>query len=183
MTMMLCAALYASHFLTGPWNMKGAPSWLDLTIAGYSLAYDQTHSQALVHDKKSGYYIRREIDCDGAMVSLELTRDRHDVGDGSTENGHLAVPGAVEKPLRRLSTGKGTRIGDSTAALTKRLGKPLMVQRSGARKQFTDYVYVWDTHEKGGTPVQYAETYTFKAGKLIQIVFMRDASADASGDS
>ena len=160
------------------WVMPGAPAWLDFSIAGYSLAYDKSHSQALIHDRKSGFYLKREIDCDGALITLELTRDRHEISGELSDATTPEIRGAQEKPLRNLKTGKGVKIGDGPDKLTERLGKPSKTERSGSRRQFLDHVYIWKSKPNGGAPVTYTETYTFKNGALIQVVFFRDATAD-----
>jgi hypothetical protein len=171
-TEMVSAALFGAFLLLRDSN---EPGWMDFTIAGYALKYDRAHSQALIFDKARGFYLRREIECDGGILTLELTRDRRDVADGENVIDGRDVHGALHKSLRSLSTGKGITIGDTPSKVVNRLGKPSKIERSGERRQFTDYVYIWKSKESGGNPLEYTETYTFKRSLLIQIVFFRDA--------
>lgn len=143
-----------------------APAWFDRSIAGYVLAYDEQHGQTFVRDPKSGFFILRTIECDGAHVSLLLTRDSKLTSGYQTEY--------QKKPITPLSTGKGIRIGDSQAAVRKKLGTPTKNLRTGDRKQFVEYRYEW--HDvKNGEGHDWANVYTFKQGKLIEIWFQREA--------
>ncbi|HLK16553.1 MAG TPA: hypothetical protein VKT78_17235, partial [Fimbriimonadaceae bacterium] len=171
--------LFAAASVPPPAHIQGAPRWLDFSIAGYAFAYDEKHTVTTVHDKKRGFFIKREVECDGGLLSLELTRDRHDVLEAFDMEGHPLSPSSVEKPLPSLTTGKGVTIGDSPATVAKRLGKPTKVERTGSRGQYLDYEYVWQEPKSGDDDLQasYDEVYTFKKGKLIQIVFSRDAGA------
>ena len=104
---------------------------------------------------------------------MELTRDRHDiVGAENVINGR-SVEGPIDRPLRILGTGKGVRIGDTPAKLIERIGKPSKIARSGERKQYIDYDYVFKAKVEKREPVVFTETYTFKRGVLIQIIFDR----------
>jgi len=156
-----------------------APKWFDTTLAGYAFKYDEKHSMAGVHDPKTGFYLMRNVECDGGVLILTLTRDRNIVtGNGykvlgfvpkTHDNGSLQL---TEKPLPSLATGHGIRIGDSPAKIRAKLGAPTKIGRSGARKQWTDWHYVWRTGEHDET-LKYEQRYTFKAGKLIEVEFSR----------
>jgi hypothetical protein len=164
-----------------PHAPKKTPKWMDYTIAGYALSYDEHHSALLVLDPKTRFFILRDVVCDGAYVTLELTRDRAEInanGGTLTQRGakvELNYDGlaAVTKPLPHLATGKGVKIGDSMSAVKTKLGNPTKHGPSGSRDQFLDYAYLWKTSD-----TLFTETYTFKKGKLIQIVFVKDSSAD-----
>lgn len=161
-------------------NTHGSPPWLDMELAGYTLADDQTHHPTVVHDVKSGFFLIRQIECDGGMITLELTRDHHDLPADMDEFASWEGLGGkklpLEKPLPNLKTSKGVSIGDSPANLKQSLGKPSKIEPSGERDQYLNYVYEC-TLGKGDGRVGYTETYTFKKSKLIQIVFFRDTGA------
>ncbi|MGV3618166.1 MAG: hypothetical protein ACO1SV_22800 [Fimbriimonas sp.] len=154
------------------------PRWLDRSLAGYVLAFDEKHGQAGIHDPKRGFYLVRGAECDGSHVSLILTRDRKEVNQWGYKvpslvdtQGYLPLR---ERPLPSLATGKGIQIGDTVAVLQKRLGRPTRVERSGDRRQFTSYVYFWrDVVDGEGEEV--TNTYVFKGGRLIEISFHRDS--------
>jgi len=153
------------------------PAWFDTTLAGYKFAYDEKHGSIAVHDPKSGFFLVREIECDGGLVSLLLTRDRKVVADnGFSVTGYSAsdsvLPKVVEKPLPSLSTGKGLSIGDSEAKLKALYGKPKSVQFEGNAKQFRVCSY------KLKTDADYEARYTFKVGKLIEVSLFRDNSSE-----
>jgi hypothetical protein len=147
------------------------PVWFDRTVAGYVLKNEMLG----VVDPRSGFYVVRDGDCDGAFLSLTLTRDRHIVKNAGyrvpsldpTPSGDGSRPLATKR-LSPLSTGKGVAIGFSPSRVAARLGHPTKIQHSGDRKQFLDYVYRLEEKASGAS---YEQTYTFKQGRLIQIEF------------
>lgn len=157
-----------------------APRWLDRMIAGYAIAIDAPHDTIGVHDAARGFYLVRTIECDGAIISLTLTRDRNVVAEAgfavpnftprSGDNGSLPL---VSKPLRSLATGKGVLIGDAPSSVVRRLGAPTVKKD---HRPFLDYVYRVQLNEEAKT--SYEQRYTFKGGRLIEIQFGRDASAE-----
>lgn len=157
-----------------------APAWFDRSVAGYALQYDETHGQAGIHDPKTNYYLLRSIECDGAHLTVILTRDRTimtsngyrvpNFKDPSGAEGYTAV---VEKPLSSLSTSKGVRIGDTPSQVKARLGKPTEIKTTGSRKQFVELDYVWRDIKNGEGHI-WTNSYTFKQGKLIEITFNRE---------
>ena len=118
-------------------------------------------------------------------MTIILTRDRHIVSD----YGYI-VPGFKDgskeyepsrkltlKPLKELVTGNGVRIGDTPTAVTTRLGHPTTIKHSGSRRQYLDYEYYTESPRVRNGDIfteSYTETYTFKAGKLIEINFNSD---------
>ncbi len=156
------------------------PAWMDRLLAGYALKYDQKHSVTGIHDPKSGFYLIRDVECDGGVLIVTLTRDRNIVtGNGykvvgfvpkTHDNGSLQL---VEKALPNLSTGKGIAIGASTSRVRSRLGRPTKIGHSGARRQWLDWTYIWINKKED---VKYTERYTFKANKLIEVEFSRLAN-------
>jgi hypothetical protein len=157
---------------------------LDTHVAGYALAFDAQHGLAGVYDPKRNFYMVRGIECDGGHVELLLTRDRREV-----VNRGFAVPSLDEKngmplktaSLRSLATGKGIEIGAPTGAVRQRLGAPTKTERTGDRKQFLNYVYHW-RDVKNGVGAEWTNTYVFKADRLIEISFRRDAVPGCGGD-
>src|SRR5476651_1285771 len=144
-----------------------APKWLDQTLAGYAFQYDEKHGQAAVYDATKGFFILREIDCDGAVVSLTLTRDRnivvgqgYIVPDFKTKSDQTGAQPLTLKPLPSLSSGKGVTIGDSGTQVQSRLGPPTVRHHSGEKKQYVDLVYSWQDG-KADSDFRYTETYTF----------------------
>src|SRR5579863_3575379 len=154
--MLFCAALAATLQMSRQ-ELRHAPAWLDLKLAGYVLGNDERNPEILVRDKRSGYFMMRTGECDGAILILELTRDHRDP-QNHFDGGVLQSPKA--KHLQ-LTTGKGVKIGCSTTELIHILGRATKVERSGECREYTDYVYEWRTGEKRGDPVEYLETYTF----------------------
>ena len=170
--------------LTPALNADHLPKWVDTKIAGYVFEPVAGTTNICVFDTKSGYYFLRNGECDGAYVSLVLTRDRKIISDYG-----YAIPGykstsenepylqIKNRPLSNLSTGKGIRIGDKPATVMAKLGKPKTISLTGGKFQFTNYIY--EIEKEGGTnhagdTTAYTETYTFKTGKLIEITFDRD---------
>jgi len=155
------------------------PRWFDTTLAGYKFAYDEKHAPVAIYDPKSHYILIRVVECDGADLTLLLTRDRYEVTDMG-----FAIPGFKKQPetpeftttvkaLPSLSTGKGLQIGDSVAKVRRRLGAPGKTEVTGARKQFLSYKYSFAAGESDDSR-EYDETYVFKAGKLIEILLNWD---------
>ena len=171
-------AVIVALTLARPAHAAHQPKWVDSMLAGYALLDDEKHRDVAVYDEKTGFFIVREAECDGGLLTLLLTRDRSLLKNfgfrmpGKGDADHDEYKAVTLKPLPSLSTGKGVAIGDTCEDVEKRLGKPTKVKKSGASEQFLDYVYSWKSG-KGDYTTEYDETYTFKAGKLIQINFFR----------
>jgi hypothetical protein len=152
------------------------PKWFTPLLAGYALDIDESHTSTGVFDKAKGYYIVRSDDCDGAYISLTLTKDRHVVQSNGFGVPSLSKDGnnrmVKERPLPSLQTGNGVTIGDSAQQVRDRLGKPSKVKEEGSRKQFDVLSYLWKTKERG-YKCNYDQEYVFKEGKLIEIRFLR----------
>jgi hypothetical protein len=135
-------------------------------LAGYAFAFDETHTTILVRDRVNHYYIVRDVECDGANLDLLLTRDRKELKDliGQVEN----VRG---KPLPSLKTGKGIAIGDSPARAIAVLGRPTY---RGPDGRYDVLTYSWHQHRSKHGDLDdrvYEQTYTFRAGRLVEIHF------------
>jgi len=155
--------LVAAIALLGPKDHAKQPSWLDFSIASYILRYDEQHEVMAVHDKKTGYYLTRTVDCDGAIVTITLTKDKSQI-EGMK---------IIDKPLPSLSTGKGITIGDSPERVRKILGKPTDIDKDGG----VTYTYQWETKVHGNDG-EYDNIYTFKKGKLVEIEFWRSDNSE-----
>ncbi len=154
-----------------------APRWFDTMVAGYALTYDETRKPIGISDPKSGFFLLRTVECDGALLGLVLTQDRHVIANEGYAVPSIKAEGDMKltvKPLPSLGTGKGVKIGDGTSQVQVKLGKPTRIERSGARKQFVDYVYIWP-HGKSDTDGKDTQTYTFKANRLVEVNFLHDS--------
>jgi len=172
-------AMLAAFSVTSPSMGDHAPSWYDQKLAGYLLLFDERHDVVAVSDPKSGYFLVRSAECDGALLSLVLTRDRKMVSEMGFKVPNYKTKEAGEqkiliKPIPSLSTGKGVTIGDSPDQVRQRLGPPTKTKHTGGRKQFVELVYTWKSG-KGEDETDIEETYTFKGGKLIEIEFFEGA--------
>ena len=174
---MICALVFATvtHSHSRP------PAWLDKELAGYLLVDDEKHPTICVYDKRSGFFLERSGECDGAILWVTLTRDRNiPVREGYSVPNFKVIDGSQNKltirPLPSLSTSKGVKIGDSPADVRNRLGKPTYAKRTGSRNQFLSFEYQW-SQGKGDLDDSYTETYTFKAGRLIEVHFLKENSA------
>ncbi|HZH97387.1 MAG TPA: hypothetical protein VEX38_00325 [Fimbriimonadaceae bacterium] len=164
---------------------KEPPKWLDKKVAGYLVAFDDLRQPVGIFDKKQGLYLLRMVECDGGHLGVLLTRDRHLVSNWGhkvpnfkTQNEGV-VP-LTEKPLPSLATGKGIKLGATPGDVTSKLGRPGKIQKSGPRKQFTDYLYTWRNVVKGEGE-EWLNRYTFKEGRLIEIEFRRDSVPGCGG--
>jgi hypothetical protein len=174
--MVLAAALvFASGFGQLP---KGAPSWLDERLGGLELG---SRARTVRRDPTSGFYLCGSIECDGALQSLELTRDRHDVQNFQNyDDNDQPVSDKVAKfPLK---TGKGLSIGDSQAKVRATLGLPTASSRVGPKGKYVEYAYRCSL-KVNGRATKFEETYTFKKNRLIQILFFLDSSDLGDEDS
>lgn len=156
---------------------KRLPHWFDKTLAGYAFAYDQKHEPVAIYDPKTRFMLLRDVECDGADLTLLLTRDRYEMlqygflaPDFRPAGKHDEGQKMKVKPLTSLSTGKGVTIGDSPEQTVAKLGRPKKIDKTGRNKQYLNYRYSW-TRGRGEDGTQYDQTYTFKGGKLIEVMF------------
>jgi hypothetical protein len=162
-----------------PNGHSSPPKWLDNILAGYKIS--SAHGAVGVYDAATGYMLVRDIVCDGADVTLVLTRDRKEI----SENYDYLIPNYTSakaadqlQPMKLkalpLTTGKGVKIGDLMEDVREKLGPPTKIEKP---EQFTSYVYTYVTGHAEDDK-EYTEAYTFKAGKLIEIIFSRDPARD-----
>jgi hypothetical protein len=169
---------FATLLLTRIKLPEKAPKWMDNELAGYAFASDIKHHDVAVIDPVSRYMLIRVIECDGADITLLLTKDRYEV-----DNMGIGIPGfskdltnkdiqAVEKPLPNLRTGKGVMIDMAMQSVIFKIGLPTKRYKTGKRNQYLNLEYSW-TEGKGITAGLYEQTYVFKSGKLIEILFTK----------
>ncbi|MBS1716310.1 MAG: hypothetical protein JSS72_01105 [Armatimonadetes bacterium] len=172
--------LIALLLLHGGHHGPARPKWEEKSLAGYVFSPKQDKNIA-VWDKASGWYLVRSYDCDGAIQSLILTRDRKLVRQEGYAVPSLGATGSddsygdrklTHRSLTKLATGKGVKIGDTSEMVVQKLGKPSTIHNKAG---FLEYNYHFD--HKGATV---DNTYTFKAGMLIQIVLGFDDEEDDS---
>ncbi len=177
---MIAEILFTVALITGPHKHSAPPAWLDFMLAGYGLTYDEKHVDVAVYDPKSKYFLVRDAECDGGIITLTLSRDPIT----ATENGFKLPPelGGADnegsqpvkvKRLPVLATGKGIRIGDPINRVRTVLGKP--TKTTGSPKSDLDMTYTWTTGS-GDLDYEYDEVYTFESGTLVEISFSREAN-------
>ncbi len=168
-------ALLLSHVLAP----IRAPKWLDYELAGYAFANDEKHHPTAIFDPRTHYMLIRVIECDGADMTLLLTKDRYEVDSmgigvpGFSKDPSQKMMQAVEKPLPSLSTGKGITIDTPVQSVTRKLGKPSKRFETGKRHQFLNLLYHWVGVGPDGEK-EYEQTYVFKSGRLIEVLFTWD---------
>ena len=164
------------------------PANLTVAVGGMSTeARVVTHG--CWHDAESGYYLYKTIDCDGAHVSVTLTKDRRMVLNCGFEVARFNRkpedgPGnAVEDRQIDLATKNGIRIGMTRAQVEEKLGKPTRTAVRGSAKEYWCALYkkvVMQDRERGHV---LRNTYIFKHGKLIEISINRDSVPGCGDDS
>ncbi len=164
------------------------PANLTVAVGGMS-AEARVVSHACWHDAESGYYLYKAINCDGAHVSVTLTKDRRMVESCGFEVARFGrkpedAPGtAVEERKIDLATKHGIRIGMTREQLEEKLGKPTRTAVRGEKKEFWCALYkkvVMKDRERGCV---LRNTYIFKHGKLIEISINRDSVPGCGDDS
>ncbi len=168
LALILGVVALSSHGHTAP------PKWFDKTLAGYELVSAGTVG---VYDAATGFMLIRDIECDGADVTLVLTRDRKEISKDyqyAVPNYTSTVSPEFQKPMKLkalpLTTGKGVKIGDTMDDVKEKLGPPTKLDKT---EKFVSYVYSFVTGPANEGD-EYTETYTFKADKLIEIIFSKD---------
>ena len=139
------------------------------------------------HDPESGYYLYKTVDCDGAHVSITLTKDRRMVEDCGFEVarfGRKPEEGngqAIEDRKIELATKSGIRIGMTREQVEEKLGPPTRTAVRGAKKEFWCALYKKVVMKDRETGRVLRNTYIFKHGKLIEIAINLD-SVPGCGD-
>lgn len=170
---MLIATLLVATVLP---HLAAPPRWLDTEIAGY--VQQRGKKDLCVLDRSTGFFLMRGAECDSSIQYMVLTRDHHGIVG---EQAEYTMPGTKEskdtsfvvrfQPLPRYTTGKGVAIGDGEDKVAELLGKPTRRKITGSRGQYIEYSYHWKSKDW-----EYTQAYTFKANKLIEIRFNKDAT-------
>ncbi len=164
------------------------PANFTVAVGGMS-AEARVVSHGCWHDPESGYYLYKAIDCDGAHVSITLTKDRRMVQDCGFEVARFGRkpeegPGkAVEERKIDLATKGGIRIGMTRAEVEEKLGKPTRAAVRGGKKEFWCALYKKVVMKDRETGRVLRNTYIFKNGKLIEISINLDSVPGCGDDS
>ncbi len=178
----MIAALIAIAF-TVSW-----PANFTVAVGGMS-AEARVVSHGCWHDPESGYYLYKAIDCDGAHVSITLTKDRRMVQDSGFEVARFGRkpeegPGkAVEERKIDLATKGGIRIGMTRAEVEEKLGKPTRTAVRGEKKEYWCALYKKVVMKDRETSRVLRNTYIFKNGRLIEISINLDSVPGCGDDS
>ncbi len=160
---------------------SSAPKWFSPLLAGYLLENDESHRDVGVYDKRTGYYLIRYAEGDGANLTLLLTRDRKMIQDQGYKVPSLPDSGntrlLAEKSLPSLKTGKGIKIGDTKSQVQSLLGKPHKTSTEGSANQYDVLSYQAavkaDPKKVGSLGQFWQQRYVFKENRLIEICFYR----------
>jgi hypothetical protein len=153
------------------------PARVTDSVGGFSVQ-GRTLSQACRHDSRTGHYLLKQLDCDGAHVAVVLTRDRNMVEDWGYDVPNFGTPdprGAIEAKPFPLETKNGIRIGMTVAQVEGRIGRPDRVGRRGASGEFLCYLYRKITMEDKENGYALRNTYVFKGGRLIEVQIHGDS--------
>ena len=182
---MLARMIFASSllFLLAAW-----PSNLTIATSGMS-AEARTVTYGCWHDPKSGYYLYKSMDCDGAHTSITLTKDRRMVMESGFEVarfGRKPEDGAgakIEERAFEPSTKHGIRIGMSRDEVVAKLGTPTKTAVRGKQKEFWCALYKKVQMEDKVTGQVLRNTYIFKNDKLIEIAINLDSIPGCGDDN
>ena len=162
--------LIVSTFLAASLKTPAAKAGADTipgetTVAGYSV---EKTGHTLLRDERTGYYLIRTVECDGAHIHLALCADLRSHADRGFSEADIR-PGR----LRHLQTGRGIRIGDTPARVRGILGRPTW---QGVSKH-TPGETVWTYHHLKGTQqngVKYVTLFRFRKGRVSGVELSRD---------
>lgn len=163
------------------------PNNLTTAVAGLSVE-QRVVTNVCWHDKNSGYFAIKTMECDGGHRMVILTKDRRVVGDSGYDTTRFGrKPKYGEMPITEksfaLSTKSGIKIGAKKADVLKKLGTPTKTAVRGSSGQFWCAMYkkvVMDSAEDGQV---LRNTYIFKNGILIEISLNLDAVPGCGEDS
>ncbi len=163
------------------------PSNLTVSMAGLSVEA-MTVSNVCWHDKKSGYFAIKTVECDWGHRMVILTKDRRVVGDQGYDTSRFgrkpkySMAPISEKPFS-LSTKHGIKIGAKKADVLKKLGTPFKSAIRGSKGEFWCALYkkvVMDSKEDGQV---LRNSYIFKNGILIEMSINLDGVPGCGEDS
>ena len=160
-----------------------------MTTAVAGLSVEQTVvSNICWHDKKSGYFAIKTLECDGGHRSVILTKDRRVVGDhgyDTTRFGRKSTTGnmTITEKSFLLTTKSGIKIGAKKADVLKKLGTPFKTAVRGANGQFWCAMYKKADIKNAEDGQVLRNTFIFKNGVLIEISLNLDAVPGCGEDS
>ena len=163
------------------------PSNLTVAAAGMS-AEARTVTFGCWHDPKSGYYLYKSMDCDGAHTSITLTKDRRMVTESGFEVARFgrkpqeAAGNKIDERALDLVTKHGIRIGMSRAEVVAKLGPPTKTAVRGNQKEFWCALYKKAEMEDKVTGQVLRNTYIFKNDKLIEMAINLDSIPGCGDD-
>lgn len=122
----------------------------------------------------SDYYRVVAFDCDGAHVSVRITRDKRETVDFITDSTPIA---SSQFPLGFAG---GAQIGDSQAKVRERWGRPLKV--APFRKDYTAWMYRQALGTKTNGVVS-RQIVVFHRDRAIELMATRDLSPGCGDDA
>lgn len=140
------------------------------------------------HDPKTGYYLYKSMDCDGAHTSITLTKDRRMVTESGFEVarfGRKPEEGAgtkIEERALDLSTKNGLRIGMTRDELVGKLGEPARTAVRGRNREFWCALYKSVERKDAVSGRILRNTYIFKNDRLIEIAINLDSFPGCGDD-
>ncbi|OWU65808.1 MAG: hypothetical protein CBB60_002770 [Armatimonadetes bacterium Cent15-Ar3] len=145
---------------------RSKPAWVPHDLAGFVIGYGKESAQIKRKDAKSGFWIYRSLECDGAHVTVRLTRGRPTVPIPDEWDPQSKKPAN----LRYLGTDRGVTIGLTENQVSAKIGKP--------QKRKSDGTYIRTSYEwknlKNGEGHIYSQELVFEKGKLIEISVGRE---------
>ena len=143
------------------------PTWVPNDLAGFVIGYGKESAQIKRRDARSGFWIYRSLECDGAHVTVRLTRGQPMVPIPDEWDPESKKPAN----FRYLGTDRGVTIGLTENQVSAKIGKP--------QKRKLDGPYIRTSYEwknlKNGEGYIYSQELVFKKGKLIEITVGREA--------
>jgi hypothetical protein len=131
-------------------------------------------SNRVAKNFSSDYYRVVALDCDGAHVSVRITRDKRETVDYITDSTPIEL---IQFPLGFAS---GAQIGDSQAKVRERWGRPVKV--APFRKDYTAWMYrqALGTKAKG---VVSRQIVVFHRDRVVELLATRDLSPGCGDDN
>lgn len=163
------------------------PSNLTIATGGMS-AEARTVTFGCWHDPKTGYYLYKSMDCDGAHTNVTLTKDRRMVTESGFEVARFgrkpeeAAGRNIEERSFGLATKHGIRIGMTRDEVTGKLGTPTKTAVRGKQKEFWCALYKKVEMEDKVSGRVLRNTYIFKNDKLIEMAINLDSIPGCGDD-
>jgi hypothetical protein len=141
------------------------------------------------HDAKSGYFLYKSMECDGAHTHITLTKDRRMVESAGFDiarfgrKPEFAPIQKVEDRSLPLATKHGIAIGMTREDVVKKLGTPVRTAVRGGNRQYWCALYKKVLMETRDTGQVLRNTYIFKNDKLIEIAIHLDSIPGCGDDN